>query len=156
MANILPLSSYQPSSGSVVAISGCFDILHIGHIRFITAARKRGDRLVVLLESDEFIRYFKKREPFHSQEERAEILSHISDVDTIVLLPFMGETSKYQNMWESIRPNIIALTAGDTYLEDKKEQASLIGAQIMEVTPLIDNKSSTIALTHKPDKEVLD
>lgn len=156
MANILPLSSYQPPSGSIVAISGCFDILHIGHIRFITAARKRGDGLVVLLESDEFIRHFKKREPFHSQEERAEILSHISDVDTIVLLPFMGETSKYQDMWKSIRPKIIALTAGDTYLEDKKKQASLIGAQIMEVTPLIDNKSSTIALTHKPDKEVLD
>lgn len=156
MANIIPLSSYQPAQGQVVAISGCFDIIHIGHIRFIEAARKKGDSLVVLLESDDFIKKYKIRAPFHTQAERAEVLSHIKEVDTIVLLPFMTKDISYSTMWKKVAPSIIALTEGDTYFKEKTMQANEIGAKVVEVTKLFKGKSTTVALTHDPYKEIVD
>ena len=156
MAQIVPLSSYQALSGKTVAISGCFDILHIGHIRFIEAARKKGDLLVVLLESDDFIAKYKMRKPFHNQAERAELLSHIREVDVVVLLPFMTKELMYIDMWKKVSPAIIALTAGDTYLNEKIAQGTEVGAKVVEVTPLIKGKSTTLALTFNPIRSVLD
>lgn len=154
MNKIVQLSLYKASSGKTVAVSGCFDILHIGHIRLLAAAKQYGDNLVVLLESDEFITTYKKRQPFHSQTERAEMLSHIIEVDMVVLLPFMKDSNDYQIMWQQIRPNLIAITKGDLYVENKRKQAALIGAEIVEATSLIAGFSSTEALTHHPSKSI--
>jgi len=156
MTDIVLLSSYQPAKIKTVAISGCFDILHIGHIRFITSARSKGERLVVLLESDGFIKKYKMRQPFQTQKERAEILSHIKEVDQIVLLPLMEVEITYRTMWKKVSPQIIAITKGDTYLKEKKAQAAEIGAEVVEVTPLISGRSTTIALTLNPEKGVVD
>lgn len=156
MTDIVLLSSYQPAKIKTVAISGCFDILHIGHIRFITSARSKGERLVVLLESDGFIKKYKMRQPFQTQKERAEILSHIKEVDQIVLLPLMEVEITYRTMWKKVSPQIIAITKGDTYLKEKKAQAAEIGAEVVEVTPLIIGRSTTIALTLNPEKGVVD
>lgn len=156
MTNIVPLSSYQAPNGRVVAISGCFDILHIGHIRFIEAASQKGDALVVLLESDDFIEKYKMRKPFHNQAERAELLSHIKEVDVVVVLPFMTKELMYSDMWKTVSPAIIALTEGDTYLKEKIAQAAEVGAEVVEVVPLIKGKSTTVALTHNPLRSVLD
>lgn len=156
MANIVPLSSYQAPQGTVVAISGCFDIIHIGHIRFIEAARKKGDVLVVLLESDAFIEKYKLRMPFHNQAERAEVLSHLKEVDVVVLLPFMTKDLMYHQMWKQISPAVIALTEGDLYIKEKTSQGAEVGAEVVEVTPLIKGKSTTQAITHNPTKDVLD
>ncbi|KXK09818.1 MAG: Glycerol-3-phosphate cytidylyltransferase [Microgenomates bacterium OLB23] len=138
-----------------VAMSGCFDILHIGHIHLIDGARKHGDELVVLVESDEFIITFKNRQPFHTQQERAEMLAHIVGVDVVVLLPFMSGKEDYGAMWKKVRPQVIAHTEGDPYIAHKKEQAAEIGAKVIEVTPLIPHKSTTNALTHHPSKHSL-
>ena len=60
----------------IVLVGGCFDILHLGHVVFLEKAKKEGDVLVVLLESDEKVRFLKgKGRPVHTQSERAEILS---------------------------------------------------------------------------------
>lgn len=136
----------RPTNKHIVAISGCFDIIHIGHIRFIEAARGHGDTLVVLVESDRFIETYKKRKPFHTQQERAEILSHLREVDQIVLLPFMDSEKDYAHMWATIKPSVIAITGHDPYIEKKQHQASLVGARLIEVTPLIEKKSTTNAL----------
>ena len=55
----------------IVLVGGCFDILHFGHLMFLKNAKEEGKVLVVLLESDEFIKKFKHREPVHKQNERA-------------------------------------------------------------------------------------
>lgn len=151
-AHTMPLDEYLPSSKKTVAISGCFDIIHIGHIRFIDAASKQGDELVILLESDEFIKTYKHRDPFHTQNERAEVLSHIKEVDKVVLLPFMTKEMEYTELWKKIQPCIIAVTEGDEYIELKRSQASEISAKVIEVTELYKGKSSTLALKTKPTR----
>ena len=55
-SKIVHLAEFKPySEKKTVLVGGCFDILHIGHVRFLQAAKKQGDILIVVLESDEFI-----------------------------------------------------------------------------------------------------
>ena len=69
-----------------VLVGGCFDILHYGHVRFLSQAKAKGEVLMVALESDEFIRRIKKKKPIHTQEQRAEILAHLDLVDMIIFI----------------------------------------------------------------------
>ena len=70
----------------IVLANGCFDLFHIGHIRYLREARRAGDILVVALNSDSSVRRLKgKGRPLLTQEERAEILSAFSVVDYITI-----------------------------------------------------------------------
>lgn len=70
----------------IVLANGCFDLFHIGHIRYLREARRAGDILVVALNSDSSVRRLKgKGRPLLTQEERAEILSAFSMVDYITI-----------------------------------------------------------------------
>ncbi len=70
----------------IVLANGCFDLFHIGHIRYLREARRAGDLLVVGLNSDSSVRRLKgKDRPILNQEERAEILSAFSMVDYLTI-----------------------------------------------------------------------
>ena len=69
---------------TIVAVSGAFDPIHIGHIRLIKEAKKLGDKLVVILNNDNWLRN-KKTQVFMHQKERKEILEAIKEVDEVVL-----------------------------------------------------------------------
>lgn len=130
-------------SGKKVLVGGCFDILHIGHIRFLHAAKQRGDFLIVLLESDEFIQSRKKRRPLHTQKERAEILSSVRSVDMIILLPFLKDNQEYQRLVQKIRPDVIAVSDNDPQIHNKQRQAESIGGVVAVVLAYIPKKAST-------------
>jgi len=68
----------------VVAVSGGFDPIHIGHVRMFKEAKKLGDELVVILNNDHWLAD-KKGRPFMSQEERKEIIEAIKGVDRVVI-----------------------------------------------------------------------
>ncbi len=88
----------QNKREKVVLAGGCFDVLHPGHVIFLQKAKKEGDILVVLLESDEKVKRLKgDGRPIHTQEKRAENLSALKVVDFVVLLPFMKENSEDGN-----------------------------------------------------------
>jgi rfaE bifunctional protein nucleotidyltransferase chain/domain len=129
--------------GKKVLVGGCFDLLHIGHIRFLKAAKKQGDRLIIALESDEFIRKNKKRESFHSQKQRAEILSALSVVDMVILLPFFESDDNYLKLVEIVKPNIIAVSKNDPHIRNKQKQAKKIGANLKIVIPHIKNTATS-------------
>ena len=68
--------------------NGCFDLLHVGHIRYLHAAKQLGGRLVVAINSDESVRSLKgDGRPLMPAGERAEILAALSDVDAVVIFP---------------------------------------------------------------------
>lgn len=70
----------------VVFTNGCFDILHIGHVRYLSTARNEGDLLVVGLNSDQSVRLIKgKRRPIVAQDQRLEILASLQVVDYVTL-----------------------------------------------------------------------
>jgi FAD synthetase len=132
-------------SGKRVLVGGCFDILHYGHISFLNNAREQGDILIVMLESDEFIKKYKNRTPFHTQQQRAEILAQLMAVDYVIKLPLMQGNTAYADLVKKIKPAIIAVTAKDPKLDLKKEQAKVIGAEVKEVVTLLPFSSSQYA-----------
>lgn len=146
-ALIIPYSELKKKSQifkgqKTVLVGGCFDILHFGHLKFLKNAASSGDFLVVALESDEFIVKHKRKQPIHSQEERAEILAALGMVDVVVLLPLFMKDSDYFEMVKKIRPAVVAVTEGDSNLEKKKEQMRQLGGRVEVVTPSISKFST--------------
>ncbi len=74
----------MPKKQIVVAVSGGFDPLHVGHVRLMQEAKKLGDKLVVILNNDNWLRK-KKGYVFMAQEERKEIIEALSCVDAVVI-----------------------------------------------------------------------
>lgn len=138
------LKEHRPwQSQQVVLVGGCFDILHYGHLQFLIAASQTADRLVVALESDEFIKQRKKRQPVHSQVERAGLLASLVMVDYVLILPYLSDYADYSGLVKIVQPKIIAVTAEDRHLEFKRQHAAEIGAELKVVTPLLPNFSSS-------------
>jgi FAD synthetase len=128
---------------STVLVGGCFDLIHIGHIYFLEEAKKLGDKLVVLLESDETIKRLKgEHRPIHTQEERKRMLEAIRFIDEVIPLPPLKTDTEYLERVEKIHPDIIAFTEGDSMQDKKMKQAELVGAQCISI-PKIPNRSTT-------------
>lgn len=77
------------STGSRITLTnGCFDVLHVGHVRYLHAARELGGKVVVAVNSDDSVRTLKgEGRPVIPAEERAEILAALADVDAVVIFP---------------------------------------------------------------------
>lgn len=105
-----------------VFVSGCYDILHGGHIQFFKDARALGDHLTVCFASDETIRAYKGREPAMPQEHRRLILESLRMVDRAV----MGADclTKEESIWdfcrwaEIIQPDILAVAEADYDIDE--------------------------------------
>lgn len=124
----------------IVFTNGCFDILHVGHARYLAQARALGDLLVVGLNSDESVRGLKgPQRPLIPEDERAEMLAHLQCVDYICLF---GE-SRPDSLIEVVRPHVHA-KGGDYRVEDLPE-AEVVrrhGGEIA-ILPLVAGRSTT-------------
>ena len=82
------VAEWRRAGARVTLANGCFDLLHVGHVRYLRAARDLGGRLVVALNSDASVRGLKgEGRPLMPAEERAEILAALADVDAVVIFP---------------------------------------------------------------------
>lgn len=111
------------SNQIIVAVSGGFDPVHIGHVRLFEEARALGDRLVVILNNDHWLRK-KKGFVFMSEAERAEVISSIRWVDAVVLTNH-GENPEDMSVCEALRelrPHIFA-NGGDRHDTNTPEVA---------------------------------
>ena len=86
-AELVDAVTNDRAAGRTIAFAnGCFDLLHVGHVRYLHAAKGLGGRLVVALNSDESVRSLKgEGRPLMPAEERAEILAALADVDAVVI-----------------------------------------------------------------------
>lgn len=129
---------------TVVLVGGCFDILHLGHLHFLERAKRAGDILLVALENDETIRRLKGgKRPINLQKDRAQILSMLRIVDGVILLPPMKTHADYFSLVKNLKPDIIAVTAGDPQLKQKKEQAKMVDGKVKIVTPYLKTASTS-------------
>ena len=72
----------------ITLANGCFDLLHVGHVRYLRAAKHLGGRLIVAINSDDSVRKLKgEGRPLMPANERAEILAALTDVDAVVIFP---------------------------------------------------------------------
>ena len=145
IVHLKKLIKFLPRKGTarIVLTGGCFDLLHIGHARFLSKAKRMGDYLVVLLESDRKVKKLKgANRPLFAQKERAEMLSALGSVDLVVLLPTMEKDSDYLDLVTQISPDIIAVIENDPRLKEKKRQAKKVGGKL-KVIPLTKTFSTS-------------
>jgi rfaE bifunctional protein nucleotidyltransferase chain/domain len=80
------VQQWRASGEKIILTNGCFDLLHVGHVRYLHAARQLGGRLVVAVNSDASARALKgEGRPRVPQGERAEILAAFADVDAVII-----------------------------------------------------------------------
>lgn len=124
----------------VVTTNGCFDILHLGHIRYLKEAKRLGDILIVAINSDDSVRAIKgDKRPLVTQDERAEILSALECVDYVLIF---NELNPIRFLTE-IRPDIHV--KGGDYTPDRvieRQTLEDIGAKLYLI-PGADGKSTS-------------
>ena len=135
-------SEMQAAGKKLVVTNGCFDLLHVGHVRYLQAARKLGDALAVGLNGDESTRALKgKGRPLNKEQDRAEVLAALSSVDYVAIFPEVRAT----RFLETVRPAVY-VKGGDYTTEtlDAQERAALekSGAQI-QILPFVEGYSTS-------------
>jgi FAD synthetase len=129
-----------------ILVGGVFDILHYGHIHFLREAKKLGDYLIVALESDQNVKRLKgENRPFHNQNQRREILESLTYVDEVIILKDKMTDWDYLDLVLEVKPNIIAVTAGDPFLKKKKIHAGAVKAQVVEISKIETLSTTKIA-----------
>jgi rfaE bifunctional protein nucleotidyltransferase chain/domain len=99
------VEDWRRAGDSITLANGCFDLLHVGHVRYLGAAKELGGRLIVAINSDDSVRALKGEDrPLMPAEERAEILAALSDVDAVVIFP----EPDVRALIREIRPDIQA------------------------------------------------
>jgi rfaE bifunctional protein nucleotidyltransferase chain/domain len=87
----------------VVLANGCFDLIHVGHIRYLQSAKAEGDLLIVAVNSDDSVLSLKgPGRPFLNESDRAEVVAAMEDVDLVVI--FHGQT--VASVIEALRPDV--------------------------------------------------
>ncbi|MBI5847307.1 MAG: D-glycero-beta-D-manno-heptose 1-phosphate adenylyltransferase [Nitrospirae bacterium] len=119
----------------IVFTNGCFDILHAGHVRYLSQARKLGDVLVIGLNSDASVSGIKPGRPINTEKNRAAVLSALASVDYVVIF---SEKTPY-NLIKSVRPEVL-VKGGDWRREE------IVGSDIAKETlslPFVKGLSTT-------------
>lgn len=81
-------ADWRRNGDRITLANGCFDLLHVGHVRYLHAARELGGKLIVAVNADASVRELKgEGRPVMPAEERAEILAALADVDAVVIFP---------------------------------------------------------------------
>jgi D-glycero-beta-D-manno-heptose 1-phosphate adenylyltransferase len=80
------VEKWRKSGEKITLANGCFDVLHVGHVRYVQAAKELGGKLIVAINSDDSVRGLKGAgRPHMPENERAEILAALADVDAVVI-----------------------------------------------------------------------
>lgn len=136
------VAEWRRSGQSVTLANGCFDLLHVGHVRYLRAAKQLGGKLIVAVNSDESVRALKgEGRPLMPAEERAEILAALEDVDAVVIFP----ERDVRALIREIRPDIQA--KGTDYTADNVPERDVVreyGGRVEIVGDPKDHSASEI------------
>jgi rfaE bifunctional protein nucleotidyltransferase chain/domain len=135
----------ERSGQRLVFTNGCFDLLHVGHVRYLQAARALGDALAVAVNGDVSVRALKGPDrPVHSEADRAEVLAALGCIDYVTLF----HTPRVTSVISEVRPHVYA-KGGDYTVEslDPEELEALReGGTEIRILPLIPGRSTTAVI----------
>ncbi|MCR5266573.1 MAG: D-glycero-beta-D-manno-heptose 1-phosphate adenylyltransferase [Cyanobacteria bacterium RUI128] len=125
---------------TVVTTNGCFDILHVGHIRYLQKTKSFADYLIVLLNSDKSVKSIKgEGRPINNESDRAEILTALSCVDFVVLF----DEDSPAELLDEIKPDVYTKGA-DYTMETLPERDIMLKNGIrVEFIDFVQGKSTT-------------
>lgn len=99
------VEEWRRAGDAIILTNGCFDLLHVGHVRYLHGAKALGGKLIVAINSDISVRAIKGAgRPFMAENERAEIVASLSDVDAVVIF----DEPDVRALIREIRPDIQA------------------------------------------------
>lgn len=125
---------------TVVATNGCFDILHVGHVRYLEKTKTFADYSIVLLNSDKSVRSIKgPTRPINNENDRAEILSALRCVDFVVLF----DEDSPKNLLDEMKPDVY--TKGADYTMETLPEADIMikNNTKVEFIEFVEGKSTT-------------
>lgn len=140
---VAELAEARSAGRRVVLTNGVFDLLHVGHVRYLGQARSEGDLLVVGVNADASVRALKPGRPLVPEAERAEVIAALRTVDYAVV--FAEPTA--DSLLRAVHPDVYA--KGGDYTEASLPEAATareIGARVV-IVPLVPDHSSS-ALAH--------
>ena len=130
----------QKSGKTIVATNGCFDILHVGHVRYLQKTKTFADYSIVLLNSDKSVRSIKgEGRPINNENDRAEILCALNCVDYVVLF----DEDSPRSLLDEIKPDVY--TKGADYTMETLPEADIMvknGTKV-EFISFVEGKSTT-------------
>lgn len=142
--------SLKKDKKRIVLVSGCYDLLHPGHVFFFQKAKKYGDVLVVSLGSDKTIRQLKgKSRPVIDEKLRAQMIAALEVVDYVVVdkekITMPGKIN-FEMLLKIIRPEVFAVNNTDSAIPEKSSMVAKYGAQLklVDVTKGPDISSTKI------------
>lgn len=139
------VAEWRGKGESVTLANGCFDLLHVGHVRYLRAAKALGGRLIVAVNSDESVRALKgDGRPLMPADERAEILSALEDVDAVIIF----SERDVRALIRELRPDIQA--KGTDYTRDSVPERDVVaecGGRVEIVGDAKDHSASDIIRT---------
>jgi cytidyltransferase-like protein len=113
-----------------VFVSGCYDILHGGHIEFFSQAKALGDYLIVCFAGDASLALHKHKKSSLPEAHKKRLLESLSMIDEVVIGDYLGELGlDFKEHFLRIKPNILAVTEDDKYGEQKTALCKQIGAE---------------------------
>jgi rfaE bifunctional protein nucleotidyltransferase chain/domain len=134
------LNGLRQEGKTIVFTNGCFDILHVGHVRYLREAKKLGDVLVLALNSDTSVRAIKgEKRPLVPEDERADIMAALESIDYVILF----DDPTPQRLIEYLRPDI--LVKGGDWAEGAIAGADFVkaaGGRVLTI-PLTEGRSTT-------------
>jgi len=134
-----------------VFVSGCYDILHGGHIEFFNQAKSLGDYLIVSFASDKSLELHKHKKTSIPENHKRKILESLRMVDEVVMGDYLDEIGMdFKNHFLRIKPDILAVTEDDKYGEQKIALCNKIGAKYVVLPKNLDfDKISTTEIIKK-------
>ena len=136
------VESWRRAGEQITLANGAFDLLHVGHVRYLRGAKALGGRLVVAVNSDESVRALKgEGRPIMPAEERAEIVAALADVDAVVIFPELDVRA----IIREIRPDVQA--KGTDYTVDSVPERAVVveyGGRVEIVGDAKDHSTSGI------------
>ena len=144
------VEQWRSHGDRIILANGCFDFLHVGHIRYLQAAKELGGRLIVAINSDDSVRGLKgEGRPLMPDSERAEILSALQPVDAVVIF----SEPEVRALIREIRPDFQA--KGTDYTPDsvpERDEVIRCGGQVAIVGDPKDHSASTLIASLKGKK----
>lgn len=138
------LQAHRQAGKRIVFTNGCFDLMHVGHTRYLQAAKNLGDLLVVAVNSDESVRSLNKApdRPIVQDAQRAEVVAALGAVDYVILF----NEPDPQNLIAALQPDI--LVKGGDWAVERIVGRDIVEARggIVRTIPLIPDISTTLLI----------
>lgn len=150
------IDAHRTLGHKIVCTVGSWDMLHIGHLRYLIKAKEQGDVLVVGADSDRGIKLYKKSNlrPIIPQEERMEMLKYQECVDYITLIDDIDDSGKWQyELIKTLHPDFFVTTT-DSYPEEQIRDIKLYADQVIVLSRQAEKTSTTEIIERTVKKHI--